>query len=142
MSCFFARRNGRRMLWRSMGLFADAVHQGSPLGSREVAIRQEEARTAVWRPGLKVHDHHGVVSAEPSPVPTLPIAHKERTHVILKGDNLYRIGIKYNVSWKVLMECNALSDPNSLRVGQKLRIPPPPKDDLRSELQIDPTLHR
>ena len=40
---------------------------------------------------------------QPEPPPST-LAPQERTHIIRQGDNLYRIGIKYNVSWKILMK--------------------------------------
>jgi LysM repeat protein len=59
---------------------------------------------------------------------------KETVHVIREGDNLYRIGIKYGVSWKTLVKFNNLVDANAIYVGQKIRIPRLEKADARSTL--------
>jgi LysM repeat protein len=48
----------------------------------------------------------------------------ERIHVVAAGENLYRIGLQYGLSWVVIAEYNGLSDPDQISVGQELRIPP------------------
>jgi len=57
---------------------------------------------------------------------------RETVHVIREGENLYRIGIKYGVSWKTLVKFNNLVDANAIYVGQKIRIPKLEKADARS----------
>lgn len=47
-----------------------------------------------------------------------------RTHVVQAGENLYRIGLQYGISWVVIADYNNISNPNSIFVGQQLRIPP------------------
>jgi LysM repeat protein len=51
------------------------------------------------------------------------------THVVAPGENLYRIGLKYGISWVTLAQVNNLPNPNRITVGQVLTIsaaPPPP----------------
>jgi LysM repeat protein len=48
----------------------------------------------------------------------------EGTHVVQKGDNLYRIGLRYGIPWQTLMEYNHLRSTADLAIGQKLKIPP------------------
>lgn len=48
---------------------------------------------------------------------------KETTHTVQRDETLYRIGLRYGVSWQTLMEYNELGDPTDLYVGQRLRIP-------------------
>ncbi len=45
------------------------------------------------------------------------------THTVAAGENLYRIGLKYGLSWVVLARYNYLPNANYIRVGQVLRIP-------------------
>ncbi|MDO5686855.1 MAG: peptidoglycan DD-metalloendopeptidase family protein [Neisseria sp.] len=45
---------------------------------------------------------------------------------VQRGDNLYRIGLKYNQSVTTLARLNNLSDVNQLEVGQLLRVVPTP----------------
>lgn len=56
-----------------------------------------------------------VVQSEPQPV--------ERTYTVISGDNLYRIGIKHNVSWKTIVAYNNISNPTLIYPGQVIRIP-------------------
>lgn len=66
--------------------------------------------------------------AEPEqPQPTAaPTAESERIHVVKAGENLYRIGLQYGLSWVAIAEYNGITDPNQITVGQELRIPPSP----------------
>jgi len=48
----------------------------------------------------------------------------ELSHVVQPGENLFRIGLQYGVSWVTLAQYNGLSNPNDIRAGQTLRIPP------------------
>ncbi len=67
-------------------------------------------------------------SATPEPpTPTASLTPGgERIHVVQTGENLYRIGLLYGLSWVAIAEYNAITDPNSITVGQELRIPPSP----------------
>ncbi|MDT8307074.1 MAG: LysM peptidoglycan-binding domain-containing protein [Anaerolineae bacterium] len=55
-----------------------------------------------------------------------PAAAEERTHVVQAGENLYRIGLQYGISWVVLANYNNLPNANAIVVGQELKIPPDP----------------
>lgn len=46
-----------------------------------------------------------------------------RVHTVAAGENLYRIGLQYNVSWTTLAAHNNIVNPNSLQVGQQINIP-------------------
>lgn len=67
--------------------------------------------------------------AMPTDAPTLvpaavaPVA-GEQTYTVQPGDNLFRIGLKFNLSVSVLAAYNGLINPNLIFVGQVLRIPP------------------
>lgn len=45
------------------------------------------------------------------------------THTVAAGENLYRIGLKYGMSWVTLARYNNLPNADSIYVGQVLRIP-------------------
>lgn len=72
------------------------------------------------------------ILAEATPVPTevAPVAaadavvQGQQTYTVQPGDNLFRIGLKFNVSVNVLAAYNGLINPNLIFVGQVLRIPP------------------
>jgi LysM repeat protein len=54
--------------------------------------------------------------AQPTPV-------KEQTYTVQKGDELKNIAAAYGVNIFKLIEANDIPDPDSLRIGQVLRIP-------------------
>jgi LysM repeat protein len=45
------------------------------------------------------------------------------THTVQEGENLYRIGLKYGVSWEVIARENNITDSRALLKGQVLKIP-------------------
>ncbi len=45
-----------------------------------------------------------------------------QSHTVQAGENLFRIGLRYGVSWTVLQAYNYLSNPNLIYVGQVLCI--------------------
>jgi len=57
------------------------------------------------------------VSTVPAAVPAAKV------HSVQKGETLSSIASSYGTSWKKLAECNNLSNPNQLKVGQELQIP-------------------
>lgn len=44
-------------------------------------------------------------------------------HIVAAGENLYRIGLQYGVSWTTLATFNNIANANSLQVGQEINIP-------------------
>jgi LysM repeat protein len=46
------------------------------------------------------------------------------THVVQPGENLFRIALRYGLSYQRLAEYNGITDPSSIYVGQVLQIPP------------------
>jgi LysM repeat protein len=68
-----------------------------------------------------------VTALEPSPTPAGETESSSETiHVVRPGENLYRIGLQYGLSWVVIAQYNGIIDPNAIVVGQELRIPPAP----------------
>lgn len=45
-------------------------------------------------------------------------------HVVEKGENLFRIALRYEVDLDELMDLNQISDPKNLAVGRELLLPP------------------
>ena len=67
--------------------------------------------------------------AEPEPSSTpevVPNEASEIIHTVQPGENLYRIGLKYGISWVVIAEYNGITNPDAISAGQELRIPPAP----------------
>ncbi|MBP6473448.1 MAG: LysM peptidoglycan-binding domain-containing protein [Chloroflexi bacterium] len=68
------------------------------------------------------------VAADGTAVSEAPIAAAatttEITHVVQPGENLFRIGLQYGVSWVTLAQYNGLTNPNGIVAGQTIKIPP------------------
>ena len=61
--------------------------------------------------------------SEPISEPSQPAA-GGTTYVVQPGDRLFRIALRYNMSWTQLAQYNGITDPNSIYPGQVLQIPP------------------
>ena len=51
---------------------------------------------------------------------------EERTHIVRKGDTLWRIAVQYygeRKKYPLIMDANGISDARQIKVGQKLLIP-------------------
>lgn len=67
-------------------------------------------------------------ATKPDPKPTTkPVPSKPSTngkvYVIQKGDNLYRIGLQFGVSWEKIAKANGISNVRGLKIGQQIMIP-------------------
>lgn len=49
---------------------------------------------------------------------------EEQTYVVKQGDTLYRIALRFGITWQELAAYNNITNPESLYVGQVLKIPP------------------
>jgi LysM repeat protein len=59
------------------------------------------------------------------PAPTQPpVSGGERTHTVQAGENLFRIALKYGLSYQTLASYNGIANPQFIYVGQVLKIPP------------------
>ncbi len=45
------------------------------------------------------------------------------THVVQRGENLFRISLRYGVTWDAVMKANGISDPDQIYAGQVIVIP-------------------
>jgi len=53
-----------------------------------------------------------------------PEAHGEdEYYTIKKGDYIYKLAQKYNVTQELLMKCNSITDPKKISIGQRMKIP-------------------
>ncbi len=50
-------------------------------------------------------------------------ANSEVTHKVQRGENLYRIGRLYDLTWKQVAQANGITDPSQIYEGQVLKIP-------------------
>lgn len=59
-----------------------------------------------------------------SGIQPIPQPGGETTYVVRPGDNLFRIALRYGLSYTYLAQYNGIPNPALIRVGQVLRIPP------------------
>src|SRR3989344_7165872 len=59
------------------------------------------------------------ILGEQDPPPGQPA--ELETYTVKKGDTLFNVSQKYNLSWQTLAEINNLSEPYLLKIGQKLK---------------------
>lgn len=61
--------------------------------------------------------------SQPEQTTDLPETTQQRTHTVQPGENLYRIGVAYNVPWQQIAIANNLGTNPVIEVGQVLIIP-------------------
>ncbi|MDH7489747.1 MAG: LysM peptidoglycan-binding domain-containing protein [Anaerolineae bacterium] len=70
-------------------------------------------------------------------------ANPPNVHIVQAGENLYRIALRYGITWQELAQLNGITDPTTLRVGQRLILPsgatgtqPPPSSGTRTHVVL------
>jgi LysM repeat protein len=61
----------------------------------------------------------------PTPVIDQPVITTLSEHTISKGESFYTLGKKYGVGYKAIADANPGVNPNRLKIGDKIKIPPP-----------------
>lgn len=62
----------------------------------------------------------GASGSDPTPTPS---PQTETTYIVRSGDNLFKIGLRFGISWVQIAEANGLVNPNLIKVGDELKIP-------------------
>jgi lipoprotein NlpD len=111
----------------SAALLAGCAQSGNaPVENRPVAdwSRSSPPATPATKPAL------GAASTQqPGAKSTAAAADADvlsDTYVVKKGDTLYGIALDHGQSYRDVATWNGISDPNVIRVGQQLRVRPPP----------------
>jgi LysM repeat protein len=89
------------------------VGGGAPTGETTEGAPAESGETAAGETVTTTTEETAATGAATTPT----------THTVAAGENLYRIGLRYGVSWVTLAQHNNLANPNRLTVGQVLQIP-------------------
>lgn len=66
-----------------------------------------------------------IVTVTPGPPPPAPVRGETDPYVVQEGDTLSDLAARFGVSEDALREANGIDDPDSLFVGQELRVPTP-----------------
>jgi len=86
--------------------------------AEEVAEAETEAEASEEAETTEAATEEEAAAEETTEAAAMP-----ETHTVAAGENLYRIGLQYGVSWVTLAQLNNLTNPNSITVGQVLRLP-------------------
>jgi len=128
---FFARRGlsraGFHGLMTAIGLAAAVTVWSAPRGAldadRDVASLAGDSVDAATAPLAFVEASHADVGARAGAARTGD-AVKPHVRTVLQGDTLRSIANEYSVSISTVLASNRLDDPNMLRLGQDILIPP------------------
>jgi LysM repeat protein len=92
---------------------------------------------------IKVGQVLKLSASGPADPTVTPSPNTETTYTVKAGDNLYRIGLAYGISWVQIAEANGIVNPNQIKVGDVLKIPvstPGPTPDFTHLVKAGETL--
>ncbi|MGG6312304.1 LysM peptidoglycan-binding domain-containing protein [Paenibacillus macerans] len=98
--------------------YSYTVQPGDTLNHIAFRLESSVTRILAANPGL---DPNNLQTGQVICIPSCPPNHVSR--IIERGDTLYQIAQDYGVSVASILEANPGTDPNSLRVGQRICIP-------------------
>ena len=107
----------------TLTLAASPTAEGTPMASTTVFT---PTATPTSQPGVPTHTPTSIPTT-PSGTPGAPIV-----HVVQRGENLFRIALRYNTTVEAIAAASGISNPQLIYVGQRLTIPqgggttPPP----------------
>jgi len=99
---------------RGENIFRIALRYGTTV--KAIAIANGMTNPAVMYVGQVL-----LISCARQEVPTEPLG--ETTYVVQPGDNLFRVALRYNISYLYLAQYNGITS-SGVHIGQVLRIPP------------------
>jgi LysM repeat protein len=99
---------------------AEGEPEAAPEGAEETAEPEAEAQpTEETAPEVAEESQSAEgETAQPSGGQPLPA-----THTVAAGENLYRIGLQYGISWVAIARHNNITNPDRIYTGQVLQIP-------------------
>ncbi len=95
-------------------VYADADPNGGLITKRPAASQPAPPPTLAPRP---------TATSVPAPAAASPTPKTGRLYTVQKGDELKHIAAEYGVSIFKIIDSNDISNPDSLRIGQELKIP-------------------
>ena len=94
----------------------------NPSTPKEVSIKRKPFH-------IYLQTHENNVSEKASPIPTETqsgkklIIHIVQIHIVQKGDTVKSIAKKYGSRVKWIVDANQLTDPEKIKVGEKIKVP-------------------
>ena len=88
-----------------------------------------------------VVDRSGAAAARPPVVAVKPVTREARdgVYTVQRGDTLYSIATAFGVDVRDLARWNGLPDASALRVGQQVRVTPPPEPAAATVMPVTPS---
>jgi lipoprotein NlpD len=122
------RSAGRRLLVWLVVTVAGCSNPGpAPVVERAV---WDEPDYASARPPAPAPKKPAAASERPAQPRAEPQAHapdwRPESYVVKKGDTLYSIALDHGLAYRDVAAWNSLTDPNVIKVGQTLKLVPPP----------------
>ena len=111
-----------RGLWNP-GITGDSAEATSQSNRRTSALPTPTPQLLVVPPAAPTPTLSRPPTQAPAPTPLPTLAPAE--YVVQAGDTLSAIAQEFGVTIAALAAYNEIADPNAIRVGQRLRIPPP-----------------
>ena len=96
----------------SAAVITDVVSEATE--SLNTVLEPSQPSTVAVAPAVTVEDD----AVDPAP-------QLGQLYVVVAGDVLHQIALRFAVTTEALAAYNALTNPNALRIGQELRVPPP-----------------
>jgi len=108
-------------------MFSIAAHYGASVPGIMLANQLRDLNLSVGQK-LVIPPAAPVDTSVPAaPAPSAPqgptVQEGARTHLVARGENLYRISLRYGVSIQAMMSANGLRSPDIVYTGQRLVIP-------------------
>jgi lipoprotein NlpD len=113
-------------LWPSLALLLWVAGCTSTSHRAPVEDRAAGARPVAMAPAPAAAASSPATDAVPIARPPAPEPAIAEGYVVKPGDTLIRIGLDSGQNWRDIARWNGLEDPYPLRVGQNLRVTPPP----------------
>jgi LysM repeat protein len=90
-----------------------------------VTVEELAARNGIVNVNILEVGQQLVIPVEGSEPPQAPVS-GEQTYVVQAGDNLFRIALRYSMSFETVAAYNNIPWPYFVYVGQEIKIPPVP----------------
>jgi LysM repeat protein len=90
-----------------------------------VSVEELAARNGIVNVNVLEVGQTLVIPAEGAAPPEAPVS-GEQTYIVQPGDNLFRIALRYNLSFETVAAYNNIPWPYRVYAGQEIKIPPAP----------------